>query len=347
MKSRYPHILQTPAWGRAKRAAQPAWTARFFVKFSKSSGWEEYSISEIDDNSDLKKRIYDWENVHSSVLILERELGLGQKMHYVPRGPYVDWSNEEDVMDVFDLMKNEAKKASVVFTRMEPNEYQQNYKYIWTDNAGYRKTKDFVQAFDTVTVEIDKPDEELMASFHKKHAYNIRLAGRRGLVVHSSTNPEDVSVFYKLTQKTDVRKSGAMSPHPESYYQSLVQELAKDDMVKVYIVEKDGKPASASVVFTYGEEAIYMFGASDYEFRRDMPNHLREWTSMRDARDAGRKFFDLWGVTMRNDPGEGIKRYKLGYRDHVEKMAGTFDWSPAWWKYYLFNIANKLRRIVR
>ena len=90
-----------------------------------------------------------------------------------------------------------------------------------------------------------------------------------------------------------------------------------------------------------------MFGAADYEFRRDMPNHLREWISMRDARDEGRKYFDLWGVTMRKDPGAGIKRYKLGYRDHVDQLAGTFDWAENWWKYELFNFANKVRRMVR
>lgn len=335
MKSKFPHILQTPEWGRAKSKAQPAWQWFLFVKPIDKNEWTETEIVE------------DWSRVRSSVMILERSLGLGQKMHYVPRGPYVDWENVDEVEEVLDLTKNFATEQGALFTRFEPNEFDTNFPYVLIEDLGFRRTPDFVQAQDTVKIEIDKDDEELMTSFHKKHRYNIRLAQKRGLTVRSSTDPKDVSIFYKLTVKTDKRGGGAMSPHPESYYQAVVEELAKYNMVRVYIVEKDNVPVSSSVVFTFGEEAIYMFGAADYEYRRDMPNHLREWNSMRDARDTGRKVFDLWGVTMRNDPGGGIKRYKLGYRDHVDNLAGTFDWSGNWWKYKIFVILNKLRRKLK
>lgn len=332
MKAKYPHILQTPSWGRAKSKAQPAWQWFFFAKLKGDDGWDEL------------ENVENWSEAQSSVLILERELGMGQKLHYIPRGPYVDWENNDEVEEVLDLVKNFAVEQGVLFTRFEPNVYEQDFAYELVKKVGFRRTEDFVQAKDTVKVAIDMPDEELMQSFHKKHRYNIRLAQKRGLTVRSSTDPEDVEIFYKLTEKTDVRSAGALSPHPASYYKAVVEELAKNGMARVYIVEKDERAASASVVFTFGDEAIYMFGASDYEYRRDMPNHLREWQSMQDAREEGRKYFDLWGVTMRDDPGGGIKRYKLGYRDHVEKMAGTFDWAANWWKYKIFNLLNSLRR---
>lgn len=334
MKNNFPHILQTPAWGRAKTVAQPAWTWKLFVKLIGES-----EFSNVED-------LADWSKVESSVLVLERDLPFGQKMQYVPRGPFIDWNNVDSVKSVLILLENEAKKSGVVFTRVEPDVFEPDFPYDLVKEMGFVRTDDFVQAQDTVKVEINKPDEELMASFHSKHRYNIRLAEKRGLTVRSSTDPRDVSIFYQLTKKTDTRKEGAMNPHPEEYYQSVVRELAKDGMVKVYVVEKDGVPVSSSIVFIFGEEAIYMFGAADYEYRRDMPNHLREWASMRDARDVGCKWFDLWGVTMRNDPGEGIKRYKLGYRDHVDQMAGTFDYAPVKWKYELFNIANRVRRMM-
>ncbi len=334
MKSSYPHILQTPAWLGAKCSAQPAWCGKLWVKNIDQEAFQ------------LIENVDDWSSVETSVLILERNLPFGQKMQYVPRGPFVDWSNSENVKEVLELIRRGADAAGVIFTRFEPDVFEQDFPYELVKELNFLRTDDFVQAQDTVKVEIDKNDEDLMASFHKKHRYNIRLAQRRGLTVRSSTDPNDVSIFFQLTKKTDSRKEGAMNPHPEEYYQSIVRELAKSGMVKVYIVEKDGKPVSSSIVFIFGEEAIYMFGAADYEYHRDMPNHLREWVSMTDARDAGCKWFDLWGVTMRNDPGEGIKRYKLGYRDHIDKMAGTFDYAPAGWKYQLFNVANKLRRVV-
>lgn len=334
MKPNFPHILQTPQWGVAKSSAQPVWTWHLFVKSSGERDWKN------------PQQIDDWSEIQSSVLILERSLGLGQKLHYIPRGPYVDWKDVNDVNSVLGKIKLFAKEQKALFTRFEPNEFEQNFPYDLVENAGFKRTPDFVQAKDTVKVDIDKTGEELMASFHKKHAYNIRLAQRRGLTVRSSTDSNDVSAFYRLLIETDKRTGGALKPHPERYYQSIVEELGKNKMVKVYIVKKGRKSISASIVFTFGEEAIYMFGASDYKYRRDMPNHLREWQSMIDARDEGRKYFDFWGVTMRNDPGGGIKRYKLGYNDKVEKMAGTFDWAESWWKYDLYNLLNILRRKV-
>lgn len=359
MKPKYPHILQTLQWGMAKCSAQPSWSGKLWVKFIDSADWDELetldhpipqaghpSYDRFDKLTASKEGKFDWSQVKSSVLILERNLPFGQKMQYIPRGPFVDWSNSKNVKEVLAFIKGEAEKSNVLFTRFEPNAFEPDFPYDLVKEMGFVQTNDFVQAHDTVKIEIDKNDEELMDSFHSKHRYNIRLAQKRGLTVRSSIDPKDVSIFYELTKKTDSRKEGAMNPHPLEYYLSLVKVLGESGMAKVYIVEKEGKPVSASIVFIFGEEAIYMFGASDYEYRRDMPNHLREWVSMRDARDAGCKWFDLWGLTMRNDPGEGIKRYKLGYSEKIFKMAGTFDYAPVKWKYTLFDMANKVRRAL-
>jgi peptidoglycan pentaglycine glycine transferase (the first glycine) len=278
------------------------------------------------------------------VLILERSLGLGQKLHYIPRGPWVDWADEAAVTATLDFIKSFARERRVLFTRIEPDAYEPDFAYTIVKGEGFLRTPDYIQAKDTVKVPINKGDEELLASFHHKHRYNIKLAEKRGLTVRSSTAASDLPAFYDLLVKTENRHGGALHIHPLSYYERVCEVLATEGMARLYLVEKDGTVASASFVFTYGAEAIYMFGASDYEFRRDMPNHLREWRGMRDARDEGRAWFDLWGITMRNDPDGGIKRYKLGYSERVEHMAGTFDWSPRALSYSMFKILNKVRR---
>ncbi|MBN1524051.1 MAG: peptidoglycan bridge formation glycyltransferase FemA/FemB family protein [Spirochaetales bacterium] len=341
MKRPFPHFLQTPQWGLAKQRAIPAWTPFFFVK---KAGSAEYAPFEL--SKDMLSAQFDPEGIDSSILILERSLGMKQKLHYIPRGPWIDWNDSKALNEAISFIRNFANKRKVLFVRMEPDEYEQNFPYPELTKLGFSKTPDYVQANDTVKVPIDKEDEELQQSFHKKHRYNIKLAEKRGMSVRTSTSPEDVIRFYELLKKTESRHAGALHIHPVEYYLSVTKSLAPSGMAKLYLVEKDGVIASSSLVFSCGEEAIYMFGASDYEFRRDMPNHLREWYSMRDARDEGRKFFDLWGVTMRNDPGGGIKRYKLYYYDHVENMAGTFDWTPNKAGYALFKAANKLRRLL-
>ena len=332
MKQPFPHFLQTPAWGRAKQAAAPAWTPFFFVRDSGASVFR------------AADRFGDPAEHESCALILERSLGLGQKLHYIPRGPWVDWADETAVEATLSFIKNFARERKVLFTRMEPDALEGDFTYAPVRASGFTRTPDYIQAKDTVKVPIDKGDEELLASFHHKHRYNIKLAEKRGLAVRVSTDRRDAAVFYDLLLKTERRHGGALHVHPLSYYEKVLSVLAAERMARIYLVEKGTAVASASLVFTWGSEAIYLFGASDYEFRRDMPNHLREWHSMRDARDEGRRYFDLWGVTMRHDPGGGIKRYKLGYRDEIGVMAGTFDWSPRPLPYGLFKLLNAVRR---
>jgi len=332
MHNVFPHLLQTPAWGRAKCTAHPSWSWYLFVK-PKQAGKFEQTQSLPNPSA-----------IESSVLILERSLGLGQRLHYIPRGPYVDWRDRSAVEAVLGFIKDFARKKSVLMLRMEPDISEDEFDSAPVLAAGFRRVKDHIQPADTVRVPIQKSDDELMGGFHKKHRYNIKLAAKRGLTVRTSVSPKDVTLFYNLLKKTEERHGGVLHIHHEDYYQVVTRELAKHNMAVLYIVEKQGRPASASLVLRYGDQAIYMFGAADYEFRRDMPNHLREWESMRDARDEGLQYFDLWGATMRNDPGGGIMRYKLGYHDSIETLAGSFDWSPKPLRYKLFRLLDKLRR---
>jgi len=332
MRKPYPHLLQTPEWGKAKVKALPVWKWYLYVKLL---GGTEYAQCEA---------LGDLSRIESSVLILERNFGIGQRIHYIPRGPYVDWQNTKALKEMLNFILSFAVKKSVLFTRFEPDITKELFDYKLVTALGFKPVHDHIQPQDTVSIPIQQSDQELLAMFHKKHRYNIKLAVKRGLTVRTSTNPEDIAVFYSLLQKTEDRHGGVLHIHPEAYYRTIMGELAKNDIARLYIVEIEKRPISASLVASYGNEAIYLFGAADYEFRRDMPNHLREWQSIQDARASGRDYFDMWGATMRNDPDGGIKRYKLGFYNQIEILAGTFDWSPRPVKYKIFTLLNKLRR---
>jgi peptidoglycan pentaglycine glycine transferase (the first glycine) len=334
MRKTYPHLLQTPSWGRAKCKAHPSWNWYFFTMADNAAGFR------------AEQTLGDLSAIRASVLILERNLGLGQRLHYIPRGPYVDWQDEPLVNHALSFITEFARKRSVLMVRLEPDVPEPDFNYTLMTRAGFRRVAEHIQPQDTVRFPIQYTDEELLARFHKKHRYNIKLAQKRGLTVRTSTRPADVTGFYNLLKQTERRHGGVLHIHPEEYYQVITRELARDKLAALYVVEKGKTPVSASLVTSYGNEAVYMFGAADYEFRRDMPNHLREWQSIRDARDAGREYFDLWGVTMRNDPDGGIRRYKLGYYDHIEILAGCFDWSPSPLKYKVFSLLNRLRRTL-
>ena len=178
MKNPFPHILQTPAWGRAKRAASAAWTPFFFARARGASEFEAASS------------LPEPPAVESSVLILERDLGLGQRLHYVPRGPWVDWADAAASGAVLERVRDFGRERKALFTRLEPDAFERDFNEDLVTAAGFKRTPDYIQAKDTVKVPVDKGDDELLASFHHKHRYNIKLAEKRGLSVRSSTSSE-------------------------------------------------------------------------------------------------------------------------------------------------------------
>ncbi len=174
-----------------------------------------------------------------------------------------------------------------------------------------------VQPVRTVKVPL-LDDEALLKQMHQKTRYNVRLAGRRGVTIGTvEPTPEHMAAFYNLLRETSSRNDFHI--HPECYYRGVLDAFG-DDAALFRAVTAEGDLAASLIVARFGEEAIYLYGASSTEHRSNGAGLAIQFEAMKWARERGAKTYDLWGIP-RHDPDSTTTE------DHAH-IAGTSgkDW---------------------
>ncbi|MFN8593942.1 MAG: peptidoglycan bridge formation glycyltransferase FemA/FemB family protein [Thermomicrobiales bacterium] len=169
------------------------------------------------------------------------------------------------------------------------------------------------------TVKIDLLDDEpLLAQMHQKTRYNIRLAQRRGVTVRRADTPQkyEVDTFYELLRDTSARNTFAI--HDLNYYRQFLDVFGDD--AALLFAEIEGKPVAGLIVTAFGDEAIYMYGASSTRDRAHGAGFLIQFEAMRWARQRGCRHYDLWGIPAQDPPTTQV--------DSGDRIAGTAgeDW---------------------
>ena len=102
------------------------------------------------------------------------------------------------------------------------------------------------------------------------------------------------------------------------------------------------------MVFTAGERAWYLYGASNNQERNRMPTYLLQWEAMLWAKQRGCLEYDLWGIPdyeeqvledqfeKRHDGLWGVYRFKRGFGGSIARSADAWDrvYSPLFYTLY-------------
>jgi lipid II:glycine glycyltransferase (peptidoglycan interpeptide bridge formation enzyme) len=225
-----------------------------------------------------------------------------------------------------------------------------------------RRSAADVQPPDTVLLDIGRDEETLLAAMKPKWRYNIRLAEKKGVVVSEARAfGSGVSVdwrpalskFYELYRETSERDRIAL--HPESYYAKLF-ELAvaygagnargkKPDM-RLWTASHEGEALAAIITIFWGQQAVYLYGASSNVKRNLMPAYALQWAAIRAAREAGCTEYDFYGIPPTDDPNHpmaGLYRFKTGFGGKNIHRGGSWDYPLRPLAYSAFRRAEALR----
>jgi len=306
--------------------------------------------------------------IGATALVLKRSIPrLRRSIFYLPRGPILDWSKPEIAAALVKKLRIEARKHRAILIKIDPAvksirpsdgstvgghpEFEatlQNLGFIPSPDArgGFGGT----QPRCVMKLDISPSEDELLANFHPKWRYNIRLAERKEVEVRPGTR-EDLLIFHNLYAITAQRDG--FTGRPLSYFQKLWDALVPHDMAKVFITYNGDKPLSAAICFLLPPQCWYVYGASSNEDRKLMPNHAMQWAMIRWAKSRGCTLYDFRGVadetqTPAAEPKseesdnhlQGLNRFKAGFGAGVECYAGEYDLvlSPTW--YWLWTTAR-------
>jgi lipid II:glycine glycyltransferase (peptidoglycan interpeptide bridge formation enzyme) len=272
----------------------------------------------------------------AQVLVRSAALGL-LKVAYIPHGPLVDWSNQEQVSVALNQIDFSAYELRAGMLKMEPLLWQSEMPPAqWQaicERQGCIPNTDTIQPPRTIVVDLRPSEEEILAAMKSKTRYNIRLAEKKEVTVRRGRG-EDVPIFNQLMRTTGQRNEFGV--HEPLYYETAFNLFAPDN-VGLFIAEFDGTPLAAIMVFIHGTQAAYLYGASSNLERQRMPTYAVQWAAMVWARSRGCTTYDLWGVpdeseeTLEdqfqdiNDGLWGVYRFKRGFGGQVVRTVGTAD----------------------
>jgi peptidoglycan pentaglycine glycine transferase (the first glycine) len=291
------------------------------------------------------KRRHGWDPVRLAIVaddvpaiaaqVLFRSVG-PFSVAYVPRGP-AGWNSASPtgVVTLSLALEELAARRRAAILFLEPDVARAE-PLPTSGNLSFAPSHVELQPRRTIKVRIDCSDDDLLAAMKSKTRYNVRLAKRRGVQVRVAS-PDEVTTFYELLEETSDRD--AFGIHEIDYYADLLHVF--DGRSALLIAEFEGEPAASIIVLANGDEAIYMFGASDRRHQRHMPTHLIQFEAMRWARERGCTTYDLWGIPADDEPPPeakdgndsvnvrsglwGVYRFKQGFGGETIAYPGVYE----------------------
>lgn len=234
---------------------------------------------------------------------------------YVPRGPLFAGNESALWPELRRQLDEVAKRHRAITVILELDQRMQHPGTL--REAGLVVGPSHIQPARTVKVPLTDDDAMLM-QMHQKTRYNVRLACRRGVEFRTLPPTKDnVDTFYSVMQDTAERNEFAI--HAFDYYADFL-ELFEDDAVLMGAWSDEGNLAAVLISAMFGDEAIYMYGASSTKHRAHGAGFALQYEAMKWARNRGARRYDLWGIPV-NDPENPSDK-------HADRIAGTKgeDW---------------------
>ncbi len=297
------------------------------------------------------KSAFGWEAVHMVVgetgaQILFRRLPLGYSFAYLPKGPVTESKPGSGLWSAVDQA---CRSRRAVFLKVEPDGWEEEGQTSVFNTHAFVSSPQHIQPHSTLVIDLHGSENEVFNRMKPKTRYNIRLAGRKEVVVHSS---DDIDNFYRVMTVTGQREE--FHVHSHEYYNRAYELFHPKGMCELFVADFQGRTLATLMVFAYGKQAYYFYGASSDEERNRKATYPLQWEAIRWAHAQGCEEYDMWGIPdeatdidedqaeAREDGLWGVYRFKRGFGGSVKRAIPTLDrvYNPLLYKLYLWRFSG-------
>lgn len=292
-----------------------------WAKFQQAIGWESYKIGLFEDGSN---------QLVGGALIYEFSFSDGTSFLYIPHGPILDYSDEDQLYrqwKVFEIALHSivkvGEKEKTTHIRIEPRLKNCPEWFL----AKFRKAPINLQPKHTQVLDLAKSTEIILAEMKQKGRYNINLAIKKGVEVKSKNlSSKEVDIFYNLYKQTFTRNK--FEGKEKDFFDSYLKTCK--EFSKFYQAEFKGKILATAIVVNFGNRVTYLYGASSNEMRELMAPYTLHWQIIQDAKEQGFQEYDFWGIhALANDKDHdwyGITRFKKQFGGEQLDLVGAYDY---------------------
>ena len=314
----------------------------FWGAFKASFSWTPFAFRIVWENGEEK-----------ALLALYRPLVIGMGFAYVPWGPELpeDFPADDAARTCALRETAEALRTflprSTAFVRFDPHWFCGENEPRPAILRPFTRAAADIQPPDTVIIDLNQPDDQILAGMKPKWRYNVRLGCKKTRVVRADADGLDT--FYDLLTRT-ARRDG-IAIHGIGYYKRLFEIAAvKTGLdLRLYLAEAEGMPLAGIVTLFRGKTATYLYGASSGEKRNLMGTYALQWQAIRDAKEAGCTSYDLFGIPPDASPAHpmaGLYLFKTGFGGRIVRRPGSWDYAYRRLGTRLFGAAEKARKML-
>lgn len=306
--------------------------------------------------ADLNSPPTEHHHVTDDLLILFQKIGAGECIGYVPYGPTMKPSPENQGLFLeelseslrpylpgncivlrYDLLWESpwARDDSYFDTRghwMGPpakvtQELRLNFE---TTKWNLKKSNTNILPVDTVFIDLRKDENKLLHEMKAKTRYNVKLSRRRGVRVRQG-GLRDLHIWYRLYRETCRRNR--LFLHDINFFRTPLttgtRDIRSPAAVELIIAEIDNKPLAAIFCVFSGRMATYLYGSSSSRHRNYMAPYALQWEALKRAKKRGCAIYDMFGVAPQPDPSHplyGLYRFKTGFGGKLFHRMGCWDY---------------------
>ena len=300
------------------------------------------------------KSAFGWEAVRVVVdgigaQILFRQLPLGLSFGYIPKGPVFGKQATKDDKRFWDEVDTFCQKKHAMFLKIEQDGWEGVDSPSIPHSSSFVPSPQRIQPATTLVVDLHGSEEDIFNRMKPKTRYNIRLAGRKEVVVHPS---DDIENFYRVMGVTSQRE--AFHVHSKEYYRRAYELFHPAGMCELFAADFQGRTLATVMVFGRGKQAYYFYGASSDDERNRKPTYPLQWEAIRWAHQKGCTEYDMWGipdeaVNMDEDEAEGredglwgVYRFKRGFGGTIKRSIPPIDrvYNSLLYKLYLWRFSG-------
>ena len=300
------------------------------IHFLQSPEWQKFQESEGCKTLRVKEKNFEY-------MAIVRSTPLGNYL-FVPYGPAL--KSKKDLAAALDSLREKAKENAAIFVRIEPTlAFTEDEMGVY----GLKKAQ-HVEPEHTWVLDLTQSEEAIFEPMESRKVRFWRNMENRGMTYKISHDPKDVEILYNLLK--DLSKVDDFQTFDKEYYEHQM----KFDFASLHYIEMDGVPIAASLVYDDADARYYMHAAADFEHRKAQAGSVLLIQLIMEAKEAGKKRFDFWGVTTSEDPSHpwyGFTQYKKSFGGELVTYSGTYDLVTNAAKYKAYGLLRKANRLKR
>ena len=310
--------------------------------------WEWGVVQEEQEGEVVRLGAYEAERLVALALVIVVRARRGTFL-FVPHGPLVadGYSFETAIREFATRFREEASRVGASFIRVSPlaprtAEYAELFR-----SAGFRAAPIYMHAENTWMLPLEASEEELLAGMRKTTRNLVRRAQKDGVTITKEADEKAFAALATLYQET-ARKHG-FTPFSMKFVRAEYGAFAgAGEGVDAYLYTAwyEGTPLSSALVIHFGESAYYHHGANALEHAKIPSSYALQWEAIRDAKSAGKKYYNFWGIAEDEDdpnhPWAGLTLFKKGFGGFRTDYLHAQD-MPLSWRYWISWVVDTIR----